>query len=194
MSINEAVRVTTFATPNQYTPSIMRLSPWPFFFSSGSLGPFSTAIQYTFTKMEGLGAASGVIAVAQVTIQLGQTVQTLVGFWKAVRDAPEDVEMLFEEFSMLSSLIAQTREKGPYEESDPIIDTASCRCNALLSKLKAKLPPSTSDFKTASSRVRTWKRLKHALKKNEIKELMGSIERIKTTLTFAHIRNIGQTQ
>ncbi|KAI9649749.1 hypothetical protein NHQ30_002330 [Ciborinia camelliae] len=110
--------------------------------------------------MDGLSSASSAFAVISLTVQLAQSVKKLVEFWKAVEDAPGDVNELFNDLELLSAVLVKNHNKfaqhSPYD-------------------LIAKRIFSKFAFTSPSSRKRKWAALKITLKNDEIKKMRNSV-------------------
>lgn len=132
--------------------------------------------------MEVVGAASGVIAIASIAIQLAETIQEIVEFGKAVQDAPADICALFQDLEVLRSALLQIHRTSSRIGIDGVTETVLKECERKIYKLKAELQPSISNLKSNKLARRKWSALKITLKRGKIESLQKVIEHAKSTL------------
>lgn len=132
--------------------------------------------------MEVVGAASGVIAIASIAIQLAETIQEIVEFGKAVQDAPADICALFQELEVLRSALLQIHRTTSRIGTDAITGTVLKDCERKIYILKAQLQPSISKLKSNKLACRKWSAFKITLKRGKIESLQRAIEYAKSTL------------
>lgn len=59
--------------------------------------------------MEGLAAASSVIAVVSIAVQLADSIQKLCDFWESVQDAPEEIRGVIDDLKVLQLVVDELR-------------------------------------------------------------------------------------
>jgi hypothetical protein len=132
--------------------------------------------------MEALGAASGVIAIASIAIQLAETIQELVEFGKAVQDAPANIRALLQDLEVLRSTLLQIHRTSSRIGIDAVAETVLKECERKIYNLKMVLQPAISNLKSNKLACRKWSALKITLKKDKIESLQKAIEYAKSTL------------
>jgi hypothetical protein len=140
--------------------------------------------------MEVIGAASGVIAIASIAIQLAETIKELVEFGKAVQDAPADIRALLQDLEVLRSALLQIHRTSSSIGIDAVTETVLKECEKKIYNLKTELEPSISKLKSNKLACRKWSALKITLKKGKIESLQKAIEYAKSTLILVQTNNL----
>jgi hypothetical protein len=140
--------------------------------------------------MEVIGAASGVIAIASIAIQLAETIKELVEFGKAVQDAPADIRALLQDLEVLRSALLQIHRTSSSIGIDAVTETVLKECEKKIYSLKTELEPSISKLKSNKLACRKWSALKITLKKGKIESLQKAIEYAKSTLILVQTNNL----
>ena len=132
--------------------------------------------------MEVLASASSVIAVASITIELANSIQKLVAFGKAVKNAPENVASLFKELELLSSVLDDCHHINQtltFNSNDTkILET----CVSRISQLQSLINGAGVNLTSNNRWKRTWDAFKITLKDREIVAIQASIRDAKATL------------
>ncbi len=137
-----------------------------------------------FAVMEGISAASSVIAVLSFAIQLTESIQKLVIFFTDVQDAPSDVSSIFEDLETLYEILQQVRVHNGDSRFSKTIERASQRCIIEVHKLDSKVSNAARNIKSRNICKRKWSALGIVLKKPQIESLRKAIEQAKSTLTL----------
>jgi hypothetical protein len=114
--------------------------------------------------MEGLGAASSVIAVVSLAVQLGTNIQKLVGFWDSVKEAPEDVNHIKTELQVLGSFVRSiAKDSQQTTGSGGVPHQCLAACTASIGKLE-RLSRDLDNGLNGNGIRRKWTCLKKALR------------------------------
>lgn len=140
--------------------------------------------------MEALGAASSVIGVISLAVQLSTAVQQLIDFWASVKDAPAESNRIKIELAVLASLLRgiEAGSHGALDGPDISQDClAICKDSiATLQELSARLDKGLN----GNGIRRKWTCLKKALREKELATYWSMLERAKTTLViYQGLRN-----
>jgi hypothetical protein len=166
-----------FAIPSFYSCPKPSVLPNSFSVFSQHSTFFCSALE-----MEVVGSASAVFAVASIAIQLGETIQRLVEFWKTVQDAPTEITDLFDELQFLSIILKKIQDHTPREDLVKIVTKALGDCQSKLASLKNEVSGAVFAVKSGSSCKRKWTAFKYTVKKPRIDALRGSLERALSSL------------
>ncbi len=129
----------------------------------------------------------GVIAVVGITIQLADTLQKLIKFWKEVQHAPDEVAALFYDVEILSALLARSRPSNENDSFDEFAENLLSNCALKVSALHARISRATSGLASCSSRKRKWSAFKISLDKADIVELRTEIKTSMSLLTVINL-------
>ena len=132
--------------------------------------------------MEGLSAAASGIAVVSVAIQLAESFKKLSDFWKAIKEAPEDIRAISVDLELLSSVLIQIAYETQHVEPDMTLIAALNGCCVKVKTLTTLLNGIEPGFASTSSRVRKWTAFKAVLKHGELMKFQEALERLKSTL------------
>lgn len=134
--------------------------------------------------MEGLAAASSVLAVVSLALQLADNVQRLIEFWDSVKEAPAEVSGIRSQLRILGVLLKSIERDLPQSPSDGDSDLGhACLvvCGESLLKLE-KLSEGWDQELNSGSIRRKWTCLKKALRENELARYWNQVDRAKSTL------------
>jgi hypothetical protein len=132
--------------------------------------------------MDGVSSVASVCGIVSIAIELGDTITRLVTFWKAVQNAPANINSLFGELELLRSVLEQTRKINALPTSDPNTEKALGSCQSQILKLETIIGPAKKHFNSDKFYQRKWSAFKITLKGEEIAALLNSIEHAKSTL------------
>ncbi|KAG4442550.1 hypothetical protein IFR05_001962 [Cadophora sp. M221] len=127
------------------------------------------------------------IAVAGISIQLADTLNKLITFWKEVQKAPAEVHALFEDVETLSALLAQAQSSNRHECLDALSGTILGKCEEKVAALYAKVRKATEGLASESARKRKWSALKISLDKADINELRDQLKEAKSMLVIVKL-------
>ena len=132
----------------------------------------------------------GVVGVASIAIQLAECIQKLCKFWKAVRDAPANVNVLFDELKTLSLVLSLPRSHLSGTEQAAITDKVILDCQMQMNKLEAKLIKVKVGLEASNLATRKWAAVKKVLKDSDIESLRKSVQQAKETLILFSISSL----
>ncbi|KAH9213324.1 hypothetical protein DL95DRAFT_447176 [Leptodontidium sp. 2 PMI_412] len=127
------------------------------------------------------------IAVAGISIQLADTLNKLITFWKDVQRAPAEVRALFEDVEALSALLAQAQSSNRHEGLDGLAEKILGRCEEKVTALYAKVRKAAEGLASESARKRKWSALKISLDKADINELRDQLKEAKAMLVIVKL-------
>jgi hypothetical protein len=133
-------------------------------------------------EMEVLGSASAVFAVASIAIQLGETIQSLVEFWKTVQNAPAEINSLFNELRCLSKVLEKVAEHNLGEELASSATYALLNCQTKIAELRKEAHAAAANLSSHSSYKRKWSAVQITLKKAQLDSLRNALENAKSTI------------
>jgi hypothetical protein len=134
--------------------------------------------------MEALAAASSVLAVVSLAIQLADNVQRLIDFWDSIKEAPTEVAEIRSQLRILGTLLRGIELDIRYYPSDDE-GTLGHDCLLVCKGSIAKLEKLSKEWDQELSRngIRwKWSCLKKALRENELARYWVELERAKSTL------------
>jgi hypothetical protein len=140
--------------------------------------------------MEGVGAASGVIAIASFAIQLAETINKIVAFGKAVQDAPVRLRALFHDLEVLAAVISHIQHLNGHVAFDNVNENALRNCQTKISNLYKIIDQAQLRFKSKSRVRRKWGAFKISLQEDEIQTIQRSIEEAKLTLQLVQTKSL----
>jgi len=132
--------------------------------------------------MDGLSAASGVLAVVSLAVELPTAIQGLVDLCKSIKDAPDDVQRLVDEINTLAETLGLVYQQQRLPEFEQIVNKALQQCYVEILRLRKLLNDLAQQLDSPSSRKRGLGRWKTAMKKPLIDAMRSSIETVKLTL------------
>lgn len=142
--------------------------------------------------MEALAAASSVLAVVSVTVQLGSIVQKLIRFWDSVKDAPTDIADIKAHLRVLCALLRSIEidlsRPTSFEDASLAND-----CLAVCRTSVGKLETVTSRLDVGLEPITIWRKwacLRKALSEKELEIYWRELERAKSMLLlYQGLRN-----
>jgi hypothetical protein len=96
--------------------------------------------------MDGVSSAASVFGVASLAIQLVESIDRLVTFWKAVQNAPANINSLFGELELLRSVLEQTSKINALPISDRNTEKALRSCQSQILKLETIIAQAIKHF------------------------------------------------
>jgi hypothetical protein len=147
----------------------------------------------TFPKsfdMEVVGAASGVIAIASIAIQLAETINEIVAFGKAVQNAPTRLRALFHDLEVLAAVISHIQHLNGHVAFDNVNENALRNCQTKISNLYKIIDQAQRRLKSKSLVRRKWGAFKISLQDDEIQSIQRSIEEAKLTLQLVQTKSL----
>jgi len=129
-----------------------------------------------------LGVVSGAVSLAGFAGQLAQGTLFLCGFFKDIKDAPEDVRRLLEELTLLERLFGGIQRS--FSGHDPDLEQALRFCEQKIGELSTfvKLHEPAVGMKKGEV---FWKKLKLASRQSELVKYLGGLERAKSMVLQA---------
>jgi hypothetical protein len=139
--------------------------------------------------MEVLSAASNVIAIASLALQLGDTTRKLCNFWKAVEGAPREIEQIVSDLSIISSLADIIRQEAespkPHTQLIDINLKALGQCLGSMTDLQNLILKYQSGISSSSRRAKTWSACKMSWNGEKIGSFRQTVQDAKFTLMLA---------
>ncbi|KAI0148396.1 hypothetical protein GGR57DRAFT_515374 [Xylariaceae sp. FL1272] len=132
--------------------------------------------------MEGLSVAASGIAVVSVAFQLLEECIKLRDFWESVRDAPEEVGIIFDDLKILSALLEDIDRNG---ETSPAVTMGLISCKAKIKNLNRIIEGFDACFRSDSRRERWWGRFKATTRTKQLKDFRDSLNETKSTIMLA---------
>ena len=127
----------------------------------------------------------GVIGVASLAIQLGDSLKKLCDFWSAVEGAPEEVGFMMADMRLLSNVLAEIASESQHLEFDATMAAILISCTTKVGHLLTILDEINPGLTSKSSRIRSWTAFKATLKAEKIKKFRETLEHVKSTLLLA---------
>jgi hypothetical protein len=132
--------------------------------------------------MEVLGAASSVIAVVSLAVQLGSNIQRLADFWDSVKEAPAEVEQIKTELQVLRSLVGSiAKDAGANTGPGDVLHQCLAACTTSIGQLE-RLSRDFNRGLNGHGIRRKWTCLKKALREKQLASYWTEIERAKSML------------
>lgn len=132
--------------------------------------------------MEGLGAASSIIGIVSLALQLVQTVQDVNDFLKSLKEAPQEVSRLAENLDYLQEIlqdVSNIAEMQSLQINIPVpsstMNTALNRCKKEIGYLETVLSKAKVGYGSKQKLVRKWNSLKFVVKTKDVKEFEDRI-------------------
>jgi len=142
--------------------------------------------------MEALAAASSVLAVVSLALQLADNVQRLVDFWDSVKDAPAEVAEIRSHLRILGEVLRSIESDSQHWLTDDG-DSLGHDCLLIFKGSIAKLEKLSNGWSRELGRMgirRKWSCLKKALREHELARYWSELERAKSTLMMCQcLRN-----
>jgi hypothetical protein len=139
--------------------------------------------------MDVLSAASSVIAVASLALQLGDMTRKLCNFWKAVKGAPREIEQIVSDLSIIASLADIIRQEAesprPHTQLIDINLEALGQCLSSMTDLQNVILKYQSGISSSSRRAQTWSACKMSWNGEKIGSFRKSVQDAKFTLILA---------
>jgi hypothetical protein len=134
--------------------------------------------------MEALAAASSVLAVISLALQLADNVQRLIDFWDSVKDAPTEVTEIRSQLRILGALLSSIEPEASHSSIDDG-NSMGNDCLLVCTESIAKLEKLSKEWDQELSRNgirRKWVCLRKALREKELARYWSELERAKSTL------------
>jgi hypothetical protein len=134
--------------------------------------------------MEALAAASSVIAVVSIALQLANSVQQLIEFWDSVKDAPSDAAEIRSQLKVLGALLRSIEDDGQHplnDNGDSSEDDCLHACKASVAKLETLSQEWDRELSRNGIR-RHWSCLRKACSEKKLASYWSELERAKSTL------------
>jgi hypothetical protein len=141
--------------------------------------------------MEGLSAASSVIAVVSLAIQIGASIQKLCDFWDVVEDGPKGVRAILTDLHVVSNVLEDIRCDAslfkPHSRALNACLTALDGCRESVEALSAIVNDLQPGFSSQNGTAKKFTALKIAWKADKIRRFQESLRDMKITLTLARL-------
>ena len=134
--------------------------------------------------MDGLSAAASVVTIGVAAVQLADTIDKLLNFWKSIEDAPEDFNAVRNDLELLMSIV-QCVNRLKWLRPSLLIADALQQCQQKAERLLAIVQHFEVGLSNSNKRKRRWSALKASFKTNDIRKIHGSLERSKSNLILA---------
>lgn len=130
------------------------------------------------------GAASG-MAVVSLALQLGGSIKQLYDFWDSVNEAPDEIQGITLDLSLLASVLTEMASEEQHYGPDHTLNKVLEACCDRVSKLTRITSDMEPGFASRSLRVRKWTAFKAVLKGEKIQKFQTILEGLKSTLMLA---------
>ena len=134
------------------------------------------------STMDGLSSAASGIAVASIAIQLVNSIKMLCDFWGAVKNAPNEINAIFEDLELLSTVLSDIRDNAQANGPEILTERALTRCETKIKALLEEIQQLLPDLASTKPRGRKWSAFKVTLKAEKIKSIGESLKDSKMTL------------
>jgi hypothetical protein len=134
--------------------------------------------------MEPLAAASSVLAVISLALQLADNVQRLIDFWDSVKDAPTEVTEIRSQLRILGALLSSMESEASHSSNDggsSLGNDCLLVCKESIAKLEKMSKEWNRELNHNGIR-RKWVCLRKALREKELARYWSELERAKSTL------------
>jgi hypothetical protein len=135
-------------------------------------------------RMEALAAASSVLAVISLALQLADNFQRLVDFWDSVKGAPAEVAEIRSQLRILGALLRGIEldvRHSPGDDEGTLGRDCLLVCKGSVANLE-KLSKEWDQELSRNPVLRKWSCLKKALRENQLARYWSELERAKGTL------------
>lgn len=128
-----------------------------------------------------IGVLSSGAGIASLAIQISQQVREMKDFVRCLKSAPEDINSLVNEISILNELLFTSASSFELHS-----DTGD-RCGQLCRKAAEFLSDSLKVSQQKLDRQKLWGRIEFVLKRGDLEKCVGKLERTRNMLQFAHL-------
>jgi hypothetical protein len=133
---------------------------------------------------EAFGIAAGAIGVVSLSIQIAESLQKVKEFYAAVKNAPPQVEELIEEIEIMQDILSDL-QLGSHSAN--VASSANMqRCLKVAQRATRNFAAFSSDLQIRVKKCRFRGGVKFALSRDEIRQMIGQMERTKTSLSLAY--------
>ena len=132
--------------------------------------------------MDGVSAASSVIAVVSVSAQLIKGIKELYNFWKSIEEAPENVRNIVENLTFLSHVLDDIDFKVEQNASVKALLEA---CVLTVKRLKTLNEFFERGFASKKRVIRKWTALKSVFNAERVRRFQEILSELKITLLLA---------
>ena len=128
--------------------------------------------------------AASAVTVGVAAVQLVDTIDKILTFWKSIEDVPEDFNAVGNDLGLLMSIV-QCVNRLKWLRTSLIIADALQQCQQKTECLLAIVQHFEVGLSNSNRRKRKWSALKASFKTNEIRKIHRSLERSKSNLVLA---------
>jgi len=132
--------------------------------------------------MEPVSAASSVISIVSLAIQLADKVQQLHDFWQSFKQAPAEIEQITDNLDTFREIIKVGARTSAGH--DPLLHKTLQRCNVRIDELRGLVEKLEPGFASQRRVVRQWSAFKMVLKKKIIQQFQAAITETKLDLVL----------
>ena len=141
--------------------------------------------------MDGLSAAASVMAVMLLAFQLAHSTKKLFDFWESIQDAPEDVRNVKSDLELLTKVLEHIAREAQQQSSDPMMESALRLCSDKIDTIMSLTLDLEPDFAFRKFVIRKWGAFLLVLRREKVKHLRKSLDRMKETLMMVQLSSIG---
>jgi hypothetical protein len=142
-------------------------------------------------NMEGLSAASSIIAVVSLAFQIGASIQKLCDFWDVVEDGTRGVRAILTDLHVISNVLEDIRSDAsllkPHSRALNACLTALEGCRESVEALSATVNELQPGFSSQNRVASKFAALKIAWKADKIRRFQETLRDMKITLTLARL-------
>ena len=133
-----------------------------------------------------LGVVASGLSIGSVAAQIFTCVQNIKHLWSAIKDAPEDVQILFEELDLLARLLcnAVDVESASPDRRGATIE-AVCYCEKARVRIETVIKDLSGGFIATEGWIKHWTAMKTVMQEKRLKKCFARLERAKSMLNLA---------
>ncbi|KAK5463065.1 hypothetical protein LTS15_002778 [Exophiala xenobiotica] len=130
------------------------------------------------------GAVSAGAGLLSLSVQLGESAMKLQRLYKAAKDAPSTIEGLLSELETMRLAMGQLEQHRCHEShSEALITRCIAQCQQHVQRVRLLV----DDLESRLAKHKVRGRLYTAFKERDVNELLGGLERAKSSLHFAYM-------
>jgi hypothetical protein len=135
---------------------------------------------------EVLGILASSIAVGQLTEQIVRGTRNLHDFWRSVKDAPKDIELLLEELKILGGTLTELQSDSGSQDGSELRGSAVTNCLQYCKRTSDEFETVILGLKhNMDDKKVKWGAVKAAFQKGKLQDFQQRLEKAKSMLTLA---------
>lgn len=132
---------------------------------------------------EALAIVSGGLSIASFALQVSDKIFQIKKFLDTVKSASPEIQSCLEEIQLLNEILLDWETQNPAPPGDAISRRCAQQCRRTTELVSELL----NEFQAKIGKRKSRGSIEFALKKSELERILGQLERIKSTLSIAHL-------